>query len=40
MEEECKNEVANIYFMALEDHEDKVNSSTTNDELKNTFEEL
>ena len=27
-------------FMALEDHEDELNSSTINDELQNIFEEL
>lgn len=40
MEEECTNQDVIMCFMALDDHEDKVNSSITNDELQNVFEEL
>ena len=38
--EKNENEVVNMCFMALEDHEDELNSSTINDELQNVFEEL
>lgn len=38
--EKNENEVVNMCFMALEDHEDELNSSTINDELQNIFEEL
>ena len=40
MKEECTNENVNMYFIALEGHEDEVNSATIKDELQNVCEEL
>ena len=37
MEEECTNEDANICFMALEEHEDEVNSNSNYNEFQDSF---
>lgn len=39
-EKEYEKEVVNMCFIALENHEDEVNSSTNYDQLHNSFEEL
>ena len=40
MEEECTNEDANMCFMALEEHEDEVNSNSNYNEFQDVLQEL
>ena len=40
IEEECTNEDANMCFMALEDHEDEVNSNSNYSEFQDILQEL
>nr|CAN63732.1 hypothetical protein VITISV_039567 [Vitis vinifera] len=40
IEEECTNEDASIYFMALEEHEDEVNSNSNYNEFQDVLQEL
>ena len=40
MEEECTNEDANMCFMALEEHEDEVNSNSNYSEFQDILQEL
>ena len=40
IEEECTNENANMCFMALEEHEDEVNSNSNYNEFQDAFQEL
>ena len=40
MEEECTNEDANMCFMALEEHQDEVNSNSNHFKFKDTLQEL
>ena len=40
MEEECTNEDANMHFMALEEHEDEVNSNFNYNEFQDVLQEL
>ena len=40
MEEECTNEDANMCFMALEEHEDEVNSNSNYNEFQDILQEL
>ena len=40
IEEECTNEDANMCFMALEEHEDEVNSNSNYSEFQDIFQEL
>ena len=40
MEEECANDDANMCFMALEEHEDEVNSNSNYSELQYILQEL
>ena len=40
IKEECTNEDANICFMALEDHEDEVNSNSNYSEFQDILQEL
>nr|CAN65084.1 hypothetical protein VITISV_033497 [Vitis vinifera] len=40
MEEECINEDANMCFMALEEHEDEVNSNSNYNEFQDVLQEL
>ena len=40
MEEECTNEDANMCFMALEEHEDEVNSNFNYNEFQDVLQEL
>ena len=40
MEEECTNEDANMSFMALEEHEDEVNSNSNYNEFQDVLQEL
>ena len=40
MEEECTNEDANMCFMALEEHQDKVNSNSNHFEFQDALQEL
>ena len=40
IEEECTNEDANMCFMALEEHEDEVNSNSNYNEFQDAFQEL
>ena len=38
-EEECTNEDANMCFMALEEHEDEVNSNSNYNEFQDVLQE-
>ena len=40
MEEECTNEDANMCLMALEEHEDEVNSNSNYNEFQDVLQEL
>ena len=40
MEEECTNEDANMYFMALQEHEDEVNPNSNYNKFQDAFQEL
>ena len=40
MEEECTNEDANMCFMALEEHQDEVNSNSNHFEFQDVLQEL
>ena len=40
MEEECTNEDANMCFMALEEHEDEVNSNSNYNEFQELYFDL
>ena len=40
MEEECTNENANMCFMALEEHQDEVNSNSNHNEFQDVLQEL
>ena len=40
MEEECTNEDANICFMALEEHQDEVNSNSNHFEFQDVLQKL
>ena len=40
VEEECTNEDANMCFMALENHQDEVNSNSNHNEFQDVLQEL
>ena len=40
MEEECTNEDANMCFMALEEHQDEVNSNSNHFEFQDVLQQL
>ena len=40
MEEECTNENANMCFMALEEHEEEVNSNSNHNKFQDVLQEL